>query len=160
MKAAVVYESMYGNTHRIAQAIAEGLATATEVVSVYAVGRIDFSGLDLLVVGDPRTKTVIDVRGSTRQNTTQRSTRRARAQKAACFSGAFRTLEGSSESSMHGRLSEDLFGLILDAFDAHDRGPSPVPEGSFLLLGCNGLGASCSLGSSGFHDAPRSEAGQ
>ncbi|WP_411733795.1 flavodoxin family protein [Paeniglutamicibacter sp.] len=53
LKAAVVYESMYGNTHRIAQAIAEGLATATDVVSVYAVGRIDLRGLDLLVVGGP-----------------------------------------------------------------------------------------------------------
>lgn len=44
---------MYGNTHRIAQAIAEGLATATDAVAVYAVGRIDLSGLDLLVIGGP-----------------------------------------------------------------------------------------------------------
>lgn len=55
MKAAVVYESMYGNTHSIAEAIAEGLgsAGAVDVVSVEEAARMDLSGLDLLVVGGP-----------------------------------------------------------------------------------------------------------
>lgn len=49
MKAAVVYESMYGNTHSIAEATAEGLgsAGAADVVSVEEAARMDLSGLDL-----------------------------------------------------------------------------------------------------------------
>lgn len=40
MKAAVIYESMYGNTHSIAEAIAQGLnsAAAAEVLSVEEAG--------------------------------------------------------------------------------------------------------------------------
>ena len=55
MKATVVYESMYGNTHSIAQAIAEGLgsAGAAHVVSAEEASRMDLSGIDLLVVGGP-----------------------------------------------------------------------------------------------------------
>ncbi|MFJ6078020.1 flavodoxin family protein [Pseudarthrobacter sp. NPDC092419] len=55
MKATVVYESMYGNTHSIALAIAEGLgsAGAADVVSAQEATRMDLAGLDLLVVGGP-----------------------------------------------------------------------------------------------------------
>lgn len=55
MKAAVVYESMYGNTRRIARAIAEGLGAGaeTKVVSAEEAGQTDPGGLDLLVVGGP-----------------------------------------------------------------------------------------------------------
>jgi len=55
MKAAVVYESMYGHTHNIAQAIAEGLGSVaeTELVPAEEAGRIEIKGLDLLVVGGP-----------------------------------------------------------------------------------------------------------
>ena len=55
MKAHVVYESMYGNTHRIAEAIASGLEDLGEV----AVGPIanttpdTLAAVDLLVVGGP-----------------------------------------------------------------------------------------------------------
>lgn len=52
MKATVVYESMYGNTHSIAEAIAEGLGAA-DVVSAEEAARLDLTGLDLLVVGGP-----------------------------------------------------------------------------------------------------------
>ena len=55
MRAVVVYESMFGNTHVIADHIAEGLRTAAEVtvVAVHdaAVELIDSA--DLLVVGGP-----------------------------------------------------------------------------------------------------------
>ena len=55
MRALVVYESMYGNTHRIAEAIARGLrsAYAVQVVSV-AGARFEHVGrYDLIVAGGP-----------------------------------------------------------------------------------------------------------
>ena len=55
MKAIVVYESMFGSTHRMAVAIAEGLSAAGEVHVVRAAdvepGALE--GADLLVVGCP-----------------------------------------------------------------------------------------------------------
>lgn len=55
MRAVVVYESMYGNTHQVAEAIGDGLRTALDV-SVVAVGRVNpalLDGADLVVVGGP-----------------------------------------------------------------------------------------------------------
>lgn len=55
MRAVVVYESMYGNTHLIAQAIGEGLADSADLV-VVPVTEGDSAlaaGADLLVVGGP-----------------------------------------------------------------------------------------------------------
>jgi hypothetical protein len=55
MRAVVVYESMYGNTHQIAEAIGDGLRTVLEV-DVVAVSRADQRVLDraeLIVVGGP-----------------------------------------------------------------------------------------------------------
>ena len=51
MNAIVVYESMYGNTRRIAEAIAEGLGGAT-VIGVHEEPD-EFDAVDLLVVGGP-----------------------------------------------------------------------------------------------------------
>jgi Flavodoxin domain len=51
MNAIVVYESMYGNTRRVAQAIGEGLGGAT-VVSVHE-EPADLQAVDLIVVGGP-----------------------------------------------------------------------------------------------------------
>jgi len=55
MRAVVVYESMYGNTHLIADAIASGLAHSLDVsvVSVHDVKAALAPGVDLLVVGGP-----------------------------------------------------------------------------------------------------------
>jgi hypothetical protein len=60
LKAVVVYESMYGNTHLIADAVAEGVAEAAgasdDTVVVVAVDQADpdaMAGVDLLVVGGP-----------------------------------------------------------------------------------------------------------
>lgn len=55
MRAVVVYESMYGNTHLIADAIAEGMAAIGDVVvvSVDGVATAGTDGVDLLVVGGP-----------------------------------------------------------------------------------------------------------
>jgi hypothetical protein len=55
MKSIVVYESFYGNTELIAQAIAEGLARHGEALAV-RVGDVEpslLSDVDLLVVGAP-----------------------------------------------------------------------------------------------------------
>ena len=55
MRAVVVYESMYGNTHLVANAIGAGLETAFEV-SVVPVSRADpavLGGAVLVVVGGP-----------------------------------------------------------------------------------------------------------
>ena len=55
MRAVVVYESMYGNTHLVADAIAVGMAPVGEVEVVpvdRATGEV-IDGCDLLVVGGP-----------------------------------------------------------------------------------------------------------
>lgn len=56
MTVVVVYESMYGNTHRIAEAISDGVAqtgTPVEVVSVEAARDRGLHPDDVLVVGAP-----------------------------------------------------------------------------------------------------------
>jgi hypothetical protein len=55
MRAVVVYESTYGNTRHVAEAIAEGLGNSAtvDVVPVSSAGNVNFSDLDLLVVGAP-----------------------------------------------------------------------------------------------------------
>jgi len=59
MRAVVVYESMFGNTHAIADAVGKGLAQGLEpvqdvvVVSVAEAGREQVGDTDLLVVGGP-----------------------------------------------------------------------------------------------------------
>ena len=55
MRAVVVYESMFGNTHVVAERIAAGLLTTMDV-AVVAVGGATpeiLDGIDLLVVGGP-----------------------------------------------------------------------------------------------------------
>lgn len=54
MKARIVYESVFGNTKAVAEAIAEGLATTfeTETVEVNH-APADVDGVDLLVIGGP-----------------------------------------------------------------------------------------------------------
>lgn len=59
MKVLVVYDSLYGNTAKIAQAIRSALGDALDApehVALLAVGEVqveDLAGLDLLVVGSP-----------------------------------------------------------------------------------------------------------
>ncbi|MHB8855644.1 MAG: flavodoxin family protein [Bellilinea sp.] len=55
MKALVIFESVYGNTEKVARAIGAGLAAAGEVQVVSAAGvkPEQLTGLDLLVVGSP-----------------------------------------------------------------------------------------------------------
>jgi hypothetical protein len=55
MKAVVVYESMYGNTHQVATAIGDGLGAQADVlvVPVDEASSMLVDGADLLVVGGP-----------------------------------------------------------------------------------------------------------
>jgi hypothetical protein len=66
MRAVVVYESMYGNTHLVADAIGAGLGTAFDVavVPVSQVGPTALAGADLVVVGGPT-----HVHGMSREST-------------------------------------------------------------------------------------------
>ncbi len=58
MKTLVIYDSVFGNTEELAQAIAGVLASSGEVQAkrVGEVGRSDLEGVDLLVVGSPTRK--------------------------------------------------------------------------------------------------------
>jgi hypothetical protein len=69
MRAVVVYESMYGNTHRVAEAIGAGLGVAmsVDVVSVHDATADVLAGADLLVVGGP-THVHSMSRATTREN--------------------------------------------------------------------------------------------
>ncbi len=55
MKALVVYESMYGNTRHVAEAIAEGLRASmpTETVLARDATAVDLDDIDLVVAGAP-----------------------------------------------------------------------------------------------------------
>ncbi len=56
MRAVVVYESIYGNTHRVADAIADGLRSGFSVTVMPAsdeLRRVLDEGVDLLVIGGP-----------------------------------------------------------------------------------------------------------
>lgn len=55
MGAIVVFESMYGNTRHIAEAVADGLrwSIPTDVVQAREAGSLDLHGVDLVVVGGP-----------------------------------------------------------------------------------------------------------
>jgi len=55
MKALVVYDSFYGNTEKIAKAIAGALAPSGEVKAIRAgeVNPSEFKSVDLLIVGSP-----------------------------------------------------------------------------------------------------------
>jgi hypothetical protein len=66
MRAIVVYESMYGNTHQIADAIADGLRPAAEVDvgSIHAFDADQLAAADLVVVGGPT-----HVHGMSREST-------------------------------------------------------------------------------------------
>jgi flavodoxin I len=55
MKTLVVYESLFGNTAKVAQAIASGLAErgSTRLATIGQVGAADLESFDLLVLGCP-----------------------------------------------------------------------------------------------------------
>ena len=53
MKAYIIYDSMYGNTEKIAQAIGKGLAGEVKVVRVGEANPSELKTCDLLILGSP-----------------------------------------------------------------------------------------------------------
>lgn len=116
LRAAVVYESMYGNTHAIASAIAQGLDPSGQalVVPVALADRDLLDRLDLVVIGGPT-----HAHGLSRPST----------RKAAGAPGprAVRPIDGDAPINGPG-LREWLDGLdraapLAAAFDTRVRGP-------------------------------------
>ena len=76
MKALIVYESLFGNTELVAQAIADGLRDTFEVTVTDVATMPRAFGMDLLVVGGPTHAFGLS-RPSTRDRATQQGTVRA-----------------------------------------------------------------------------------
>ena len=53
MKALIIYDSMYGNTEKIAQAIGGAIAGDAKVLRVGEVNPSELEAIDLLIVGSP-----------------------------------------------------------------------------------------------------------
>ena len=53
MKAYIIYDSMYGNTQKIAHAIGEGLTGEVKVVSIGEANPSELKTCDLLILGSP-----------------------------------------------------------------------------------------------------------
>ena len=118
-RALVVYESMYGNTRAIAEAVAAGLATTldTETRRVGEVDRQVLSGADLLVVGAP-THTWGLSRGSTRRSAAQ----------AALKPGSGLTLEPAADGIgvrewLDALSSEETLPAAVACFDTRMKAP-------------------------------------
>ena len=117
MKAVVVYESMYGNTHLVADAIADGLRSEA-TVSVVPVERAEpelLTGADLLVVGGPT-----HVHGMSRPRT------REAAVDAAAKPGADLEVEPDAEGPGLREWFDTVERIAPDAaaFDTRMRGPA------------------------------------
>ena len=78
MKALVVYESMFGNTERIARAVADGLQDTFDVTVADVAGMPPAIGMDLVVIGGP-THAFAMSRPSTRAEATHRGSVRENA---------------------------------------------------------------------------------
>jgi flavorubredoxin len=119
MRAAIVYESMYGNTHLIAQAIADGLQDSAEVavVPVSEAEPAVADGVDLLVVGGPT-----HVHGMSRPRT------RAAAVEAAKKPESDLTVDPTAEGTGVRELLESLGNLDMRAaaFDTRIDAPSAL----------------------------------
>lgn len=118
MKSLIIYESMYGNTHAVAEAVAEGLRTAGEarVVSTADAGKADLADVDLLVVGGPTHV----------HNLPWLATRRSAAKAAESSHGRLRMEAGAEGRNGLRNVLEDLpagAGKASAAFDTRLSGP-------------------------------------
>ena len=119
MRAVVIYESMYGNTHQIAEAIGTGLAGEFDiaVVPVAEAGRAVVSDADLIVVGGPT-----HVHGMARASTRRAAAKAAgepgaglRLEPDALTAGLREWLDALGKSTVHARAA---------AFDTRIDGPA------------------------------------
>jgi multimeric flavodoxin WrbA len=140
MRTVIVYESMYGNTHLIADAIARGLEPGSEVtvVPVARATRDLLDGADLVAVGGPT-----HVRGMSRA-----STRKAAVEQASKPGSELRLDTGTGAVAGGPGLREwlDSLGQIsagAAAFDTRMAGPALVmgraSKGIAKLLAHHGL---------------------
>ncbi len=120
MRAVIVYESIYGNTHDIAEAIAAGLRPRAEVslLPVREAVADQLAGIDLLVVGGPTHAWGMTRRGTREQAITEG------------------LRKGMRTEARHGDpgLREWLTGLTVTvataAFDTRIKAPSIVTGGA------------------------------
>jgi hypothetical protein len=141
VRAVVVYESMYGNSRKVATAIADGLRPSMEVtvVPTKSADRQVIAGADLLVVGGP---THVHARS-------RPSTRKAAVDAAAKANGRF-TLDPDADGP---GVREWVVGLDdhvggVAAFDTRMRGPA-------VLTGRAGRGIHRTLRRRHFHVVAR-----
>lgn len=136
MRALVVYESMYGNTHLIAEAIAEGLRASAEVTVV----PVTRAQADLLEVAD-----LVVVGGPTHAHGMSRPTTRRAALEAAAKPGSGLRVEPDSE----GDGLRDWFASL----GPHTAGAAAFDtrvEGPVVLTGCAAKGIGKMLRRHGF----------
>lgn len=123
MRALVAYESMYGNTHQVADAIADGLTVAlgpdsqVQVTSLEQVGSALPDELDLLVLGGPT-----HVHGMSRPRTRQAAVQQAASEHLVLDQSA--PGPGLAEWLSHTRLPERLCWSA--AFDTRAEAPAMV----------------------------------
>jgi Flavodoxin domain len=122
MHALVVYESMYGNTHRIAEQIADGLRPKgdVKVVAVSAATEDLVDWADLVVVGSPT-----HVHGLTGSRSRQG------AREAAAKPGSPLTLDAAAD----GPGIREWFGSLSDAHHKHAAAFDTRFAGPALLTG-------------------------
>lgn len=143
MRAVVVYESMYGNTHRVAEAIGAGLKTAFDVsvVPVAQASAAVLADADLIVVGGP-----------THAHGMSRAATRKAADEAARKPGSGLTVEpgalGSGLREWFGALGE--YQAKAAAFDTRMHGPA-------IFTGRASLGVTRQLRTHGFHVVAKPE---
>ncbi len=120
MRALVVYESMFGNTREIAEAVTAGLAERmkTELVEVNAAPDVLPAGIDLLVVGGPT-----HAFGMSRQ-----ATRRDAARQLAAGAQRPGAVDGAEGTGIREWLTRVEFGQpapVAAVFDTKVRSPLP-----------------------------------
>jgi hypothetical protein len=142
MKAIVVYESMYGNTHVVAERIAAGMRTNSDVevvpVSEATVQLIE--GADLLVVGGPtHVHGISSDRSRALENAASKRDRSSRWTKARTGSGfasgatAAAGDDGPCVRHSNDRLLGDWTGVAIDCQAAHVMVSRSSPIRGFLV---------------------------
>jgi flavodoxin-like protein len=121
MRSVVIYESMYGNTHLIAGAIADGLRASSEVAVVPVDGADDdlIAGADLVVVGGPT-----HVHGMSRESTRKAAVEAA--EKPDSDLELDPDAEGEGLREWFDALSGATKGTAAAAFDTRMHGPAAI----------------------------------